>query len=275
MKVVTESQWSVYSEIFRLRVVLEVPIFSRQSYLNRSRMTTFLEGLEKTPDASAVSIYIEPGMAVLEIEDLLVNTGTLALPGELVQMVAGSKSGAALFWGNERKCLILPPFPLRDKVIFSGYTTEPLRLLLDNDFIIGLVLVHLGTYAVGVCQGERLISSKVGTGLVHGRHKKGGSSQQRFQRRRQKQVKEFLDRVCAHVLEQFSPHSDYISYIVYGGPRQTVLLLQKECPFLKSFEDRTLPMMDVPSLRQKVLEAAVIRVWSSRIIEWQEEQAEV
>jgi len=237
-------------------------------------MTAFLNRLEETPDSSAVSIYIIPGLALSEIEDLLVNTAAPALPGELVQMIAGSRSGAALFWGNERKCLVLPPFPLRDKVIFSGYITEPLRLLLDNDFTIGLVLVHLGTYAVGVCQGERLISSKVGTGLIHGRHKKGGSSQQRFQRRRQKQVKEFLDRVCAHILEKLGPHAHDLNYIIYGGPRQTVLLLQKECPFLKSFEDRTLPIIDVPSLRQKVLEAAVSRVWSSRIIEWPEEQAD-
>jgi hypothetical protein len=32
-----------------------------------------------------------------------------------------------------------------------------------------------------------------------------------------------------------------------------------------------LPLLDVPSPRQKVLEAAVGRIWASCIIDWQEE----
>jgi hypothetical protein len=251
--------------------MLEVSGISKQFYLNRSGMITFLKELEESPDASAVSIYIKPGMALPEIESLLLNIKVVLLYGELIQTVADSKNGTVLFWGIEKKYLVFPPFPLKDTVIFSGYITEPLRLLLGNDFNIGLVLVHLGTYAIGICRGDKLISSKVGTGLVHGRHKQGGSSQARFQRRRQNQARDFLKRVCTHVLEQFNPLKNSLDYIVYGGPRHTVLQLQKMCPFLKSFEDRTLEVIEVPSLRQRVLEAAVSRVWSSRIIELQEE----
>ncbi len=237
-------------------------------------MSEFLNELEGTTDPAAVSVYLPPGLSAPEIEDLLMKTTAQSLPGELAQTAAGFGNGAALFWGSQRKCLVSPPFPLREWVIFNGIVTTPLRQLLDSDFKIGLVLVHLGSYAIGLCQGEKLIASKVGTGLVHGRHKKGGSSQQRFQRRRQNQAHEFLDRVCRHAQEQLQPHAQYLNYIVYGGPRQTVLLLRKRCPFLKLLEDRTLPLLEVPSLRQKVLEATVSRVWSSCIIEWQEEQYE-
>jgi len=236
-------------------------------------MTEFLDELEKTVDPAAASVYILPGLPVPEIEDLLGKaTGAESLPGELPQLAASSRNGAVLFWGRLRKCLVLPPFPIKEKTIFTGYIARPLRLLLNNDFRIGLILVHLGDYGIGICQGEKLIISKVGTGLVHGRHKKGGSSQQRFQRRREKQVQDFLERVCIHVRERFEPESRLLDYVVYGGPRQTVLLLQKSCPFLKSFEDRVLPLMDVPQIRQNVLETAVVRVWSSGIIEWQEDE---
>ncbi|UCE98087.1 MAG: hypothetical protein JSV74_01805, partial [Dehalococcoidia bacterium] len=170
-----------------------------------------------------------------------------------------------------RKCLVIPPFPLGEAATFAGNITEPISTLLSRDLIIGLVLVHLGSYAVGIFKGEKLISSKVGTGLVHGRHKKGGSSQQRFQRRRENQAQEFLDRVCLHSRENLEPYRRFINYISYGGPHQTVTQLQKRCPFLQSFEDQVLPLLEVPSPRKTVLEKAINRVWSSYVIEWQED----
>ena len=245
-------------------------LVSRKFFLRRSKMPEFLNELEETTDPIAMSVYMPPDLSIPEIEDLIGKAGAQAILGELSQLVANSRTGAVLFWGSVRKCVVLPPFPFRDKTIFADYVAKPLRLLLNSDFRIGLILVHLGSYAVGVCEGEKLITSKVGTGLVHGRNKKGGSSQQRFQRHRQNQIQKFLDRVCVHVLEQLEPHAQLLNYIAYGGPRHTILLLQKRCPFLKSFEDRVLPLLDVPSLRQKVLETAVGRLWASCIIEWQE-----
>ena len=233
-------------------------------------MPEFLDELAGTPAPDVTSVYIPTGSSIPEIEDLLGKTSIKSTPGELTQIAAKSKNGAVIFWGSARKCLVLPPFPFREEAIFNGYITGPLRLLLSGNFKIGLILVHLGTYAIGVCEGEKLVTSKVGTGLVHGRHKKGGSSQQRFQRRRENQAHEFLDRVCTHAQEQLEPQAQQLDYIAYGGPHHTVLQLQKRCQFLKSFEDRALPLLDVPSLRQKVLEATVSRVWASCIIEWQE-----
>jgi len=234
-------------------------------------MLEFLDEIEQTPDPGAVSAYVPSGFSASKIENLLQKDGLQSVPDELGQLASSSKNGVVLFYGAMRKYLVLPPFPLSEKTIFRGYVTEPFRLLLTNDYMIGLVLVHLGSYAVGICQGEKLISSKVGTGLVHGRHKKGGSSQQRFQRRRENQVREFLDRVCLHIREQLEPHAQLVNFIAYGGPRQTVLLLQKRCPLLQLFEDRILPLLDVSSPRQGVLETAIGRIWSSCIIDWQEE----
>ncbi len=244
---------------------------SRKFFLRRTKMLEFLAELEKTDDPSAKTAYLPPGLSVLEIEKLLgIAPFRESLPEDLAQAVDRSKTGATLFWGDARKCLVLPPFPIKEKNTFDGYVASPLRLLLQSDFKIGLILVHLGAYAVGLCHGERLIASKVGTGLVHGRHRQGGSSQQRFQRRREKQVQEFLDRVCAHAREKLESEARLLDYIIYGGPRQTVLLLQKRCPFLSLFEERTLPPLDVPSPRQKLLETTVGRIWSSCVIEWQE-----
>ncbi len=241
-------------------------------YLRRARLLEFLKGLETTDDSAASTLYLPPGLSAGKIQDLLKSAADeAALRVELAEIMARSRNGGALFWANKEKYLVSPPFPLKEQAVFAGFNIGPLRNLLKVDYRIGLVLVHLGAYAVGLCHGEKLITSKVGTGLVHGRHKKGGSSQQRFQRRRENQAAEFLDRVCLHAREQFESQAQTIDYMVYGGPRQTVMQLQKRCLFLKSFADRVLPPLDVPDPRREILEKAVGRIWSSRVTEWRKE----
>jgi peptide subunit release factor 1 (eRF1) len=233
-------------------------------YVKRSNMSDFLDRLKENAGSVTSSVYLPPDLSFNDIQQITPSP----LPDTIIELAAGSITGTVIFAGKVNNTMVLPPFPLKEKVIFSDCTTGPLRELLAKDFIFGLVLVHLGTYAVGVCRGDVLVSSKVGTGLVHGRTRKGGSSSRRFQRRRENQAREFLERVCGHAQENLQPYEKTLDYLVYGGPHQTVLQLQKECPLLKMFEDRTLQTIDVPALRQKVLEAAVTRVWSSRIIEW-------
>jgi len=240
----------------------------KKFYLSRWKMLSFLEKLEETTNPIATSFYFPPGMTAPTIEESFITTDSHPPPAEHTRIAASSENGAVLFCSEEQNSMILPPFPLKEKAVFTGFNYEPLRRLLESNFLIGLILLHLGTYAIGVCQGDKLITSKVGTGLVHGRHKKGGSSQQRFQRRRQNQVNEFLDRVCLHIREQLESYVKYLDYTVYGGPRQTVLQLKKRCSLLQSFRDRSLPLIEVPPLRQKVLEDAVAHVWSSFVIEW-------
>ena len=245
-------------------------LVSRRFFLRRSKLIRFLDNIEQIVEPGSISIYIPYASSNLEIRNLI-NRTIRPTPDNLSQLDVNAPNGAALFWGDKYKCLVLPPFPLNEKVIFNGYVTDPLRRLIINDHIIGLILVHLGSYAIGVCQGEKFISSKVGTGLIHGRHKKGGSSQQRFQRHRENQIREFLNRVCLHIEEHFKNNVDLIDYVVYGGPRQTILLLQKRCPFLQSLEHCVLPSISVPTLRQRTLETSVAHIWSSYVIEWQEE----
>jgi peptide subunit release factor 1 (eRF1) len=195
-------------------------------------------------------------------------TGT---PPGVAEAAAGSGMGAAFFWSPPRMYLVSPPFPIAEEYMTSGYDVGPLRSLLGHDFAIALVLVRLGSYSIGICRGTELIDSKTGTGLVHARHKKGGSSQARFARHREKQIEQFLIRVCGHVREHIEPHARSLDYLVYGGARTTILLLRKQCPFLSQFEDRILRMLlDIPDPRKPVLERSVSTVWSTDVIEWRE-----
>ena len=232
-------------------------------YVKRSGMAPFLEGISRNTGLTPLSVYLPPGCASDELKSMALPE----LPGEIEKAVIDSSSGAALYFA-ESNYLVVPPFPVIEKVIFPAVDTEPLLSLIRTDFLTGLVLVHLGSYAVGVCRGETLVSSKVGTGLVYGRTKKGGSSSARYQRRRQNQAKEFLERVCQHSFEHLEPHRKSLDYVLYGGPRLTIERLRKLCPFLSALGVPELPLMEVPPLRQYVLESSVARMWSSRVIRW-------
>ena len=249
-------------------------LISSRFFLNRVKMLGFLDELEAA-DSTAKSLYVPFGLSHSEFEDLLKEVlDAQDIPANMAELAVSSTTGAVIFWGPSRKYLVLPPFPITEKYFTHGYDVKPLHSLLKHDFSVALILVRLGAYAVGLCRGENLIASKVGTGLVHGRHKKGGSSQQRFQRHREKQIEYFLDRVCSHAREKLEPQAQMLNYMVYGGARTTILSLQKRCPFLQQFGNRTLaPLLDIPDPRQAVLETAVGRVWSSRVVEWHEAEA--
>ncbi|MFC2007240.1 Vms1/Ankzf1 family peptidyl-tRNA hydrolase [Chloroflexota bacterium] len=242
----------------------------KRGFLNRTKTVSFLNELEEADVAAGETLYVPSGLSQPDVVNLLEKLPDP--PGvmpALTEYVVSSKTGAVIFWTQARKCLILPPFPVTEESFSPGYYVEPLRLMLQRNPRIALILVRLGNYAIGVCEGENILNSKVGTGLVHGRHKKGGSSQQRFQRHREKQIEQFLIRVCGHIQEQLKPQAGTLDHVVYGGAWTTILSLQKRCPFLQRFDDCVLPpLLNIPEPRRVVLETAVSRLWLSTVIEW-------
>jgi len=236
-------------------------------------MLAFLAELEAT-SGPAESLYIPSGLPLQEVGNLLKKAlDPQAIPPELAELAAASKTGAVIFGSPSQTCLVVPPFPIRAEYLARGYVVEPLSSLLKRNFRVALILIRLGAYAIGLFDGESLVTSKVGTGLIHGRHKKGGSSQQRFRRHREKQIEYFLTRVCGHIQERLEPHASTLDFVVYGGAQTTILLLQKQCPFLARLGGEILPpLLDIPEPRQAVLEKAAMRVWSSSVIEWRDDE---
>jgi hypothetical protein len=238
--------------------------------LNQASTLALLEKLKLETAGDALSIYLPPHLPTNESDPILKN---LSAPDEILAEVekigSTSATGAAIFWSPSRKIMVTPPFPIISQLIKPGFDTDTLQTLLQRKLHIALVLIRLGSYAIGLCDNESLISSKNGTGLVHGRHRQGGSSAARFRRHREKQIEYFLTRVCQHAREQLEQPAKSIDYIVYGGAWTTILLLKKQCSFLEQFEDRNLPpLLDIPEPRHAVLETAISRIWSSTLYEW-------
>jgi hypothetical protein len=243
---------------------------SRHYLLDRLRLLARLSELEASEDAVA-TLYLPADMSREEIAALLV--GALGdVPEEMAGMAVASKTGTVVFAGPGRILLVAPPFPMRQDIVSLGfYLTEPLRALVERKLTIALVLVRLGSFAVGLAEDGTLTASKVGTGLVHARHRQGGSSAARFRRHREKQIEYFLTRACGHIRERLEPYANRLDYIVYGGAKTTITLLQKRCMFLQRLDVAELPpLLEIPDPRQPVLEQAVRHVWSSAVTEWRE-----
>ena len=227
-----------------------------------------------TASGAAWSLYLPRGSPTLEVETILRRELEPQQLEDAVTAISKSATGAVLFWGDRNKYLIQPPFPLGTRYFATDYDVQPLRALLSRDLTIAVILVRLGDYAIGVFHGEKLISSKVGTGNVHQRHRQGGSSAHRFERHRDKQIEYFFTRICTHAQEHLTPVARQLDYLVYGGTRFTVLELRKQCHFLQAFDVRTLDLLlNVRQPRQATLEAAIGDVWSSKVTEWREKDS--
>jgi len=233
-------------------------------------MLGFLDNLEMQADTS-ISVFLPAGMGEdAAVRDVLGAALSSGLPADIAESAAASPTGSVLFRQASTLLLIRPPFPLKEHFIAPGCDTGPLRSLLEHPFAVALVLVRLGAFAIGVWRGQELVASKTGTGLVHGRHRKGGQSQRRFERRREKQAGDFLERVCGHAREQMEPFAQMLDHLAYGGARAAISTLRKQCPFLEQFQDRLLPpLLNIPRPRRAVLDTAFADLCSSSITEWQ------
>jgi Actinobacteria/chloroflexi VLRF1 release factor len=143
-----------------------------------------------------------------------------------------------------------PPFPPLD-----GKGVEGLLAHARRERVVGVLLVRLGGHAAGVFSGRRLVDSKVDNRFVKGRHKKGGSSQRRFERRREEQARMSLEQAADTAARVLLPHRADLDALVIGGDRAALrevlgdVRLRPLRPLL--VED----VLDVPEPRLKVLEA--------------------
>jgi hypothetical protein len=148
-----------------------------------------------------------------------------------------------------------PPFPPLPAGVYEGFAPEPLLEHVSRERVVGVLLVRLGGHAAGVFAGRRLVDSKVGSRNVHGRHRKGGSSQRRFERRREEQARVALEAAASTAAEVLGRHRRDIEAIVLGGDRRA-LATALEDPRLRWLTPLAAErVLDVPDPRLAVLRA--------------------
>jgi hypothetical protein len=159
---------------------------------------------------------------------------------ELGPLALESGCGLVGLRSGNRGVIVAPPFPVTESLQVSGWEDGPLRRLLTEDFNVGVVLVRLGRFSVAVYEGSRLVSSKTDSRYVKGKHHAGGTSQLRFQRVREGQMRRLYDKTCAAVRAQLGPVASRLNYVLLGGDKFTLNGCLKVCPALADFGNITL-----------------------------------
>ncbi len=173
--------------------------------------------------------------------------------------------GSARVETEQETITVRPPFGLAHARVYESVELGPLFAALAADHVVAAVLVRLGGYAIGVFEGERLVASKVGSRFVKGRHKKGGSSANRFRRRREEQERALLDAAAETAERVLEPYRDRIEHVALGGDRAAATRVAERLPWLA---EKTLPrFFDVPDPRQRVLERLPYELYAAELTE--------
>lgn len=154
--------------------------------------------------------------------------------------------------GRIAECHVpFPPLPAGAR----GSGTE-LAAHAAADRMVAVLLVRLGGYAAGVFSGAspRLVASKVGSRLVHGRSAAGGTSQHRFARRREKQAREALEAAADCAARVFGPFSGQLDALVLGGDKRSVAAVREDARLRPYFDIAVDRFLTVPDPRLVVLQ---------------------
>ena len=162
---------------------------------------------------------------------------------------------------------VRPPFGLAHEARYDEVRVAPLLEEIAADHLVAALLVRLGGYAVGVFEGERLVASKVGSRFVKGRHKKGGSSANRFRRRREEQARALVEEAARVATDVLEPWRARVEFAALGGDRSAVDAVLAARPDLAWLRELALPrFFTVPEPRQRVLLRLPYDLYSSEVL---------
>ena len=142
------------------------------------------------------------------------------------------ENGLAMFAGtfvaNEAESEVLnvevlvPPEPITTYLyeVNNHFQLEPLRVMLREPRVVGLINMDSKKASFGILDGERFEVIENITSGIPGKSGKGGSSQRRYERGRDMEVTYFFHRVAEHATKAFLENHK-VNVLIVGGPGQT------------------------------------------------------
>jgi peptide chain release factor subunit 1 len=117
---------------------------------------------------------------------------------------------------------LIPPEPITAYLyeVDNHFRLEPLREMLRNQRVVGLVAMDSKEASFGVLNGERLELIENITSGIPGKSGKGGQSQRRYERERDMELTYFFHRVAEHATKAFLENHK-VTALIFGGPGPT------------------------------------------------------
>lgn len=224
------------------------------------------------PDMDASSVYLRPGGALSLLEEYGAEGRTWREHlSEFNRTAAVPDTGVVGLRSGQRALVILPPFPVLENRFSPAWEVSPLLALADTEYTVGVVLLRLGRFSVAVYKGQQLLSSKTDARYVKSRHHAGGTSQKRFQRIREGQVRKLYDKTCKAAQRHFGGVTGELDFILLGGDKFTLDGFLKVCPAMESLHNRTLSRrLNVRDPKRDTLEQVGLMLNECRVyaLEW-------
>jgi hypothetical protein len=177
------------------------------------------------------------------------------------------RDGEARLELDEETLVVRPPFGLPHEGAYELVRVSPLLEAIAEDHLVGVLLVRLGGFAAGVFEGEQLVASKVGTRNVHGRHRAGGSSANRFRRRREGQARVLVEAAAENGVRVLQPFGGRLRAVALGGDRTAVRqALAASRQLAELVTPTTSRFLTVADPRRAVLERAIHDVYAVELV---------
>lgn len=125
--------------------------------------------------------------------------------------------------------------------------------------LIGLLLVRLGGYSIGVARAGVVLTSSTGSRPVHSRSAAGGQSQQRFARRRDNQARVALRAAADTAARVLLPRAAELDGLVLGGDTAALRTLAADPQLATLLARAERRVLDIPEPRRVVLDQAAQR----------------
>lgn len=182
-----------------------------------------------------------------------------------------SQEEIIVYGGNGTTARVAVPFPPlpgvpATPVEYPDLAVDALIEHATRQRRIGLVLVRKGAHSVGVAHGETVVVSRTDTHYVQGRTAAGGTSQQRFARRRQEQSTQALRKAAEDVFEVVGRRLSSLDAVVLGGDHAALDQVRSDPRLQSVFEHASARVLDVAEPRRRVLDDAARRARSLEIV---------
>jgi len=207
-----ESKEGRGTELISLYIPPNKPVSDVISYLRQEYSTA--ANIKSKSTRKNVQDAIESAIQRLKLFDRAGPTGLVIFSGAIPQ------NGGA---GSEKIEVyhVIPPEPI-NLLLYrcdSRFYLEPLKELLKERDVYGVLVIDNEEAAVAVIRGRKVVELKTFTSGVPGKHHAGGQSARRFERLREMNLNEYYKRVAAHANEIFLKYPEMKGIIIAGpGP---------------------------------------------------------
>ncbi len=225
-----ESKEGKGTELISLYIPPNKPIADVIGYLRQEYATA--ANIKSKSTRKNVQDAIESAIQRLKLFNRAGPTGLIIFSGAIPQ------NGGV---GNEKIEVyhVIPPEPI-NLLLYrcdSKFYLEPLKELLKERDVYGILVIDNEEAAVAVVRGRKVAELKTFTSGVPGKHHAGGQSARRFERLREMNLNEYYKRVAAHANEIFLKYPE-IKGIIVAGPGPTKEIFVEKGYLHYTFKDK-------------------------------------